>query len=117
MPEVFLDTAYAVALSTPRDSFHRKAVELSSHLQNLGARLVTTRAVMIEIGNSLSDSRNRQMGVELLESLEKDPNVTAIPLSQDLFDRAFQLYKNRTDKEWGLTELHVLCSNDATGHH
>jgi uncharacterized protein len=104
MAEVFLDTAYAIALSTPRDSFHEKAVALSRQLETSATRLVTTQAVMLEIGNTFSDLRNRHMSVELLESFETDPSIEIVPISQSLFDKAFHLYKNRLDKEWGLTD-------------
>jgi uncharacterized protein len=104
MAEVFLDTAYAIALSTPRDSFHEKAVALSRQLEKSATRLVTTQAVMLEVGNTFADLRNRQMSVQLLESFETDPSIEIVPLSQLLFDKAFHLYKNRPDKEWGLTD-------------
>ena len=40
----------------------------------------------------------------MISSLELDPNVEIISLSEDLYKRAFQLYKDRLDKEWGLTD-------------
>ncbi|MCW3098902.1 MAG: hypothetical protein JWL77_4520 [Chthonomonadaceae bacterium] len=36
--------------------------------------------------------------------LEADPNVEIVPLADDLFARAFQLYRSRPDKEWGLID-------------
>jgi uncharacterized protein len=55
--EVFLDTAYAIALSSPTDQFHTRAVALAEQLEATGTRLVTTRAVLLEIGNALSKQR------------------------------------------------------------
>ena len=52
--EVFLDTAYAVALSATNDEHHEKAVVLSEQLEREGARLITSRAVVLEIGNTLA---------------------------------------------------------------
>ena len=52
--EVFLDTAYAIALSSSNDQFHTRAVALAEQLEASGTRLVTTRAVLLEIGNALS---------------------------------------------------------------
>ena len=40
--EVFLDTAYAIALSSPNDQFHTRAVALAEQLEATGTRLVTT---------------------------------------------------------------------------
>lgn len=52
--EVFLDTSYALALSAPTDRHHAVALRLADELEAARARLVTTRAVLLEIGNSLA---------------------------------------------------------------
>jgi predicted nucleic acid-binding protein len=87
MTEVFLDTAYAIALATPKDPHHSQAVKLAIDLERQQTRLVTTRAVALEIGNALSKLRHRPRGVELLEFLEKDPRVDIVPLSEELYQR------------------------------
>jgi uncharacterized protein len=55
--EVFLDTAYAIALANTNDHFHAKAVQLAKQLRTKKTKLVTTRAVLLEIGNALSGQR------------------------------------------------------------
>jgi len=102
--EVFLDTAYAIALSSSNDQFYACAVELAEQLEALGTRLVTTRAVLLEIGNALAKPRYRQAAVQLLAALEADPKVDIVLLSESLYARAIQLYRERPDKEWGLTD-------------
>ena len=102
--EVFLDAAYAIALSVPKDSYHKRAVLLADELEASKTRLVTTRAVVLEIGNALSKQRYRHAAVELLQSIEADPTVTIVPLSEDLYAQAFRLYRERPDKDWGLTD-------------
>jgi len=72
--EVFLDTAYAIALSSSNDQFHTRAVALAEQMEASGTQLVTTRAVLLEIGNALSKQRYRQAAVQLLASLEADPH-------------------------------------------
>ena len=103
-PEVFLDAAYAIALSVPKDDYHAQAILIADDLEATKTRLVTTRAVIVEIGNALSKQRYRRAAVELLQSLEADPNVTIIRLTEDLYARAFRLFRERPDKEWGLTD-------------
>jgi predicted nucleic acid-binding protein len=104
MNRVFLDTSYAVALATPKDHHHRQALALAGDLERLGTRMVTTRAVLLEIGNSLAKGRHRASGVALLEFLEADPKVEIVPLSEDLYRRGLELFKQRRDKEWGLID-------------
>jgi predicted nucleic acid-binding protein len=104
MTEVFLDTAYAIALATPKDPHHSQAVKLAIDLERQQTRLVTTRAVALEIGNALSKLRHRPRGVELLEFLEKDPRVDIVPLSEELYQRGIELFRQRHDKEWSLVD-------------
>ena len=102
--EVFLDAAYAIALSVSNDQHHEQAMALRTELKLAPKRLVTTRAVLLEIGNALAKSRYRVAAIQLLESLEGDPSVEIIPMSEELYDRALQLYRDRLDKEWGITD-------------
>ncbi len=102
--ELFLDTAYALALSSPKDLFHEQATRLADEVEAAGVRLVTTRAVMLELGNAFSKQRRRQAGIGLLDALEADSGVEIIPLSEQLYARAWQLFRERPDKEWGLTD-------------
>jgi predicted nucleic acid-binding protein len=71
--DVFLDAAYAIALAAPSDQLHSRAVELAEQLEADRTRLVTTRAVLLEIGNALSRRRYRAAAVQLLSSLHSDP--------------------------------------------
>ncbi len=102
--EIFLDTAYAIALSVESDEHHEKAVEIAEKLESEQKQLVTTRAILLEIGNALSKSRYRSAAVELLNALEQDPQVEIIPLSEEFYARAVELFISRVDKEWGLID-------------
>jgi hypothetical protein len=101
---VFLDTAYAIALASATDEFHLQALALAEELEPSGTRLLTTWAVLLEIGNALSKVQYRHAAIQLLCSLRTDPSVEIIPHSDQLFDQALKLYSERPDKEWGLTD-------------
>ena len=103
-PSTFLDTAYALALAVAKDRHHERALNLADQLESTGTPLVTTRPVLLEIGDALSKQGRRPAAVELLNALESDPNVEIIPLSESLYQQAVQLYTQRPDKEWGLTD-------------
>ena len=102
--EVFLDTAYAIALASERDAYHSQALRLATELRAERVRLVTTQAVLLEIGNALSKERYRLGAIRLLTALEADPAVEVVPLTHDLYSRAFHLFRERLDKEWGMTD-------------
>ncbi len=104
MIEVFLDTSFAIALSSLTDQNHVRAVELANQLETNKTPLVTTQAILLEIGNALSKQRYRIAAIQLLESLEADPNIEVVLLTKDLYTSAFNLFKQRKDKEWGLVD-------------
>ena len=104
MTEVFLDTSYAVALASRRDQHYEKALELADYIEQQKLRKVTTRAVVLEIGNALSTPRFRQTAVNMLEYLDHDPTIGIIPLSERLYQRGFELFRQRPDKQWGLVD-------------
>lgn len=104
MTEVFLDTSFAIALSSVTDQNHLRAVELANQIETDRTRLVTTQPILLEIGNALSKQKFRAAAIELLEALKTDPNVEVIPLTNSLYQVAFNLFKQREDKEWGLVD-------------
>lgn len=104
MAEVFLDTSYAIALSSSSDLFHQCTLQLAEQIEQGSTRLVTTRAVILEIGNALSRQRYRSAAIRLLDALEVDPTVEIIPLSEQLYAQSLRLYRDRPDKDWGLTD-------------
>jgi len=104
MSKVFLDTSYAVALSARTDQNHHRAAELAEELDASGTHFVTTRAILLEIGNALAKVRYREAAVRLLNALENDPRVEIVPASDELYRRALEIYRDRRDKEWGLID-------------
>ena len=101
---VFLDTAFAIALISPKDLFHETALALAKQVETTRTRLVTTRAVVIEIGNALSKLSVRKSAVALIDSMEEDETVAIVPVSDEIYRDAFKLFRSRLDKEWGLTD-------------
>ena len=101
---IFLDASYAIALVRSGDQYHSQALTLSDRLEELSISMVTTRGVMLEIGNALSRQRFRQEAVTLLDYFESDPNMEIVPVSDPLYQRALRLFQDRPDKDWGLTD-------------
>ena len=102
--EVFLDTGYSIALSVESDEHHERAEKLAEQLEAEQTPLVTTQAILLEIGNALSKERYRAAAVELFDALEEDPLVEIVPLTEEIFAQALDLFRNRSDKEWGLVD-------------
>jgi hypothetical protein len=113
--ELFLDSSYAIALAASSDQLHSRALELAEEIERESRRLITIRAVLLEIGNALSKQRYRAAAVQLLASLESDPSVEIISLTGDLYSQAFELFRDRPDKEWSLTDCASFVVMQARG--
>jgi predicted nucleic acid-binding protein len=100
-PSVFADTAYYLALVSPRDSFHARAVALS---QALNEPVVTSAWVVQELADGLSAPPARAGFLKLRDTLQSDPNTTIIEPDSALWRRGLVLYRSRPDKEWSLTD-------------
>ncbi|HEX5726706.1 MAG TPA: type II toxin-antitoxin system VapC family toxin [Longimicrobiaceae bacterium] len=102
--ELFLDASYAIALGSARDQHHAQAVDLARKIEADQTRLVTTRAIVLEIGNALAKQRHRRAAVALLEALERDPRIEVVAISEALYHEGWALFRRHHDKEWGLTD-------------
>ena len=101
---LFLDTSYAIALLSKRDKFHSAATELALEIESEDITVVTTRAVIFEIGNALAKPPLRQCAIQLIESLQTDRAVEIVEHNETFRAEAFLLFRNRPDKEWSLTD-------------
>lgn len=101
MNRTFIDTSYPVALASERDEDHARAIELSV-LYN-GAPLITTDCVILEIGNSLARNYRNQALITINNFLTSR-EIEVVPLDRPLLQKALKLYRNRSDKTWGLVD-------------
>jgi uncharacterized protein len=99
--DVFDDTAFYVAVMSPRDALHA-AARLA--VESYSGRIVTTEFVLVEVGNFLNRLGCRQMFVDLLQDLRTSPQNQVVPASTELFDRGAKLFATRGDKQWSLTD-------------
>ena len=100
----FIDTGFAIALVSPRDRFHAVAQRLSDQIERNGVRLTTSQAVILEIGAALSKTAFRPAAVRLIDALRSDPSVDVVPLNESRLQRAFEVFRDRADKEWSLAD-------------
>lgn len=104
MDSVFLDTSYVIALAVEGDTCHEEALQLADRIEEERIPVITTRPVVLEIGNYLAAPNRRPQTISYIETLRREPAVEVMPLSEELFERGFDLYRERSDKSWGLTD-------------
>ena len=101
MKALFADSFYFIALLRLEDSAHARDLAAS---QNRTERLITTVWILTEIADVLAAPAMRKGFPRLLTALGADPGCTIVPPAQELFDRGVELYVQRPDKAWSLTD-------------
>ena len=104
---VFWDTSAFLALMNSRDALHQQAVIISQALARDHARMLTTDAVLTEVANGLSRVGHRLLAQRVITLAQQSVTLGAadlIHVDPGLWQRGWQLYADRPDKEWGLTD-------------
>lgn len=101
---VFLDTGFAIALLSPRDQYHTVALHWAAQIRQQGTKVITSDAVLLEIGAALAKLAYRPAAIKLIDGLRADPKVEIMPIDSRLFEIAYRLFRERPDKEWSLTD-------------
>jgi predicted nucleic acid-binding protein len=98
---LFVDTGYIIALINEKDDYHSQALALSEKYD--GHRLVTTDAVLLEVGNALSRIARQEASL-IIHHFETAEEVTLVRMNPTLFNNAMQWYDKHQDKTWGLVD-------------
>ena len=102
MPDrVFVDTSFVLALVNERDQYHNQAQKLSFKFEQ--SLLVTTVAVLLEIGNAMASGFRREANA-LISLLRNSNRVDVVELDARLLEKALQLYEKYDDETWGLVD-------------
>ena len=68
---------------------------------------------MIEIADSLSKINFRHESIKTTDKLRQISQV--IEIEKDILQQAWSLYRNRTDKEWSLTDCYSFVVMEKLG--
>jgi hypothetical protein len=113
MRQIFVDTAALVALGNKQDDWHDQAVAVSRQLTLVGCRFVTTDAVLLEVGNTFSRAAFKSVALRLIGTAWHSPRWRCIAVDRALLDRALALFRQRSDKDWSLTDcISILVATD-----
>jgi len=114
MRQVFADTSYWIALVSPRDQIHAKAVSVTKQLSTV--RILTSEMVLAEVLNSFSDAGPlRQAVASIVQRLRGNRDVIIVPQTSEQFENALRRYKQTADKSWSLTDCTSFQVMEAEG--
>ena len=100
MKAVFADTFFFLAALNPGDAAHGTAIRWSREHDRIR---VTTAWVLTEVGDALARD-NREAFLSLLGLVRSSPLFRFIGATPQVFERGVELYRQRPDKAWSLTD-------------
>lgn len=101
MKRVFVDTWFFLAILNPADPNHKRSLDFSRSIRD---HRVKTDWVLVEVGDALSQSGNREIFVRFYDWIQSHPGTTIIRASRQLLEDGIHLYRYRHDKDWPLTD-------------
>lgn len=101
MKTAFVDAFFYLALANGDDQEHRAATECARSWEG---RLITTEYVLLEVLDALTVGELRDLGLAIVEAALQDETTTVVSASTELFNRGRDLFRQRPDKEWGITD-------------
>jgi predicted nucleic acid-binding protein len=102
--KVFVDTAAWLALLNKDDDLYAHARQVMKTLRHQRVALLTTAFVLLEVADALSAPVHRGRTVGFINGLRQLPLLSIFPASQHLWMAGWQLYSDRPDQDWSLTD-------------
>jgi predicted nucleic acid-binding protein len=110
LARIFGDAFYYIALLSPRDRAHERAIRFAG---NASSEIVTTDAIFVEVlaffARAGPHARAEAAGV--VDDARAHPMSVVLPQTRELFDAGLDLYRRRLDKGYSLTDCMsmVIC--------
>jgi uncharacterized protein len=60
--------------------------------------------VLVEVGDALARTGNRDVFSRFYDWIRNDPGTTIVPASRELLESGVHFYRYRRDKDWPLTD-------------
>lgn len=98
---VFGDAFYWVALLNRRDAYHDR---VKRHAIAYRGSILTTQWVLAEVADALAASKVRESVRPFFQELAGNDALTLLDATGSLFRRGLELYHDRPDKHWSLTD-------------
>lgn len=113
MNAVFADTFFYLALLDEAEPRHQRALVES----RISRRIVTTEFVLLELGNACARAEDHADFLTLVTGMRASPRVKIIPLASELFSRGLERMRERSDKNWSLTDCISFVVMEDEGLH
>ncbi|MGA1869375.1 MAG: type II toxin-antitoxin system VapC family toxin [bacterium] len=104
MKKIFVDANGWIALNSKRDQLHNNAVRINRELLQSGYRYVTSNFILDETYTGLLTKVGHFAAVDFGERLRNSNAVQLIHITDDIDEKAWDLFKHYDDKNFSFTD-------------
>ena len=105
----FLDTSLLLALFFSREKLHPIAKRWQKVLSASSRSFITTEFVLLELADGFAERRMVSLATTIIDGLRNRPALEIVPVDSDWLVKGYSLFRERTDKAWGLTDCISFC--------
>ena len=99
--KAFADTWGFIAFLNPREPKHD---QVRRRLNAYVGKIVTTEWILLELADAYSSPATRGGVIKFIDFIRTDPNYEIIGYDSSYFRAGYQLFCDRPDKAWSLTD-------------
>jgi len=104
MERVFLDASFLIAYHNRKDENHKKAVKWIRDIRKKKVRFVISDYIFDEILTVLLVRGSKELSVSAGRKILESGFVTLIQVDNAVFNKAWRIYQNYSDKNWSFTD-------------
>jgi predicted nucleic acid-binding protein len=98
---VFMDTFGLIAWINARDAAHE---HVKAYLDSFSGNIVTTEWVLLEFADAFALSKIKSSAIEAIKRIRRLSMFVVVGFEPAVCQAGFDLYENRLDKDWSLTD-------------
>lgn len=114
MKPVYVDTSALIAIGNKNDSYHHHAVRIHKSLLKAERHFITTNGVILELFNTFSPIRQKQIAIRLYNLITNSENWDCIPVDE-LMPKGIVRFQERLDKDWSLVDCISMVAAENLG--
>jgi predicted nucleic acid-binding protein len=110
---IFVDTGAFIALRVGDDVYHKRAAAFLKTIQEQRLKLHTTNFILDEVYTYFC--RSHEVAVEMAELIRSNPLITLHRVAAEEEERAWEVLKNFSDKEFSYTDATSFIVMESLG--
>lgn len=104
MEKIFLDTSFLIAYHNRKDENHEEASKWVSNIRKERIRFVISDYIFDEVLTVLLARGSKKLSIDVGKKIMESDRITLIRVDGIVFDKAWEIYQNYSDKNWSFTD-------------